>query len=59
LPALEFGKLLRDCGASEGLERVRSPRRIRGDLPDTDVIAAMAQTPRNAALHMPLQGRAR
>ena len=52
---LAFGKLLRACGAIEGLERVRftspHPRDFTGD-----VIDAMAQTPNvMPQLHMPLQ----
>jgi tRNA-2-methylthio-N6-dimethylallyladenosine synthase len=50
-----FAKLLRACGAVEGLERVRFTSPHPAAFTD-DVIHAMAQTP-NAmpALHMPLQ----
>ncbi len=50
-----FGKLLRACGAIDGLERVRFTSPHPRDFTD-DVIAAMAETP-NAmpSLHMPLQ----
>ncbi|MBV9094053.1 MAG: tRNA (N6-isopentenyl adenosine(37)-C2)-methylthiotransferase MiaB [Streptosporangiaceae bacterium] len=50
-----FGKLLRSCGAVEGLERVRFTSPHPRDFTD-DVIAAMAQTPNvMPSLHMPLQ----
>ncbi|MBI3428893.1 MAG: tRNA (N6-isopentenyl adenosine(37)-C2)-methylthiotransferase MiaB [Actinobacteria bacterium] len=50
-----FAKLIRECGAIEGLERVRFMSPHPRDFTD-DVIEAMAQTP-NAMphLHMPLQ----
>ena len=50
-----FAKLLRACGAIDGLERVRFTSPHPKDFTD-DVIAAMAETP-NAMpqLHMPLQ----
>jgi tRNA-2-methylthio-N6-dimethylallyladenosine synthase len=52
---LAFGKLLRACGAIDGLERVRFTSPHPRDFTD-DVIAAMAET-RNVMpqLHMPLQ----
>jgi tRNA-2-methylthio-N6-dimethylallyladenosine synthase len=50
-----FGKLLRSCGAIDGLERVRFTSPHPRDFTD-DVIAAMAQTPNvMPQLHMPLQ----
>ena len=50
-----FAKLLRACGAIEGLERVRFTSPHPRDFTD-DVIAAMAQTPNvMPQLHMPLQ----
>ena len=50
-----FGKLLRACGAIEGLERVRFTSPHPRDFTD-DVIAAMAETPNvMPQLHMPLQ----
>jgi tRNA-2-methylthio-N6-dimethylallyladenosine synthase len=50
-----FSKLLRACGAIEGLERVRFTSPHPRDFTD-DVIAAMAQTPNvMPSLHMPLQ----
>jgi tRNA-2-methylthio-N6-dimethylallyladenosine synthase len=50
-----FGKLLRACGAIEGLERVRFTSPHPRDFTD-DVIAAMAETPNvMPSLHMPLQ----
>jgi tRNA-2-methylthio-N6-dimethylallyladenosine synthase len=50
-----FAKLLRACGAIEGLERVRFTSPHPADFTD-DVIAAMAETPNvMPALHMPLQ----
>jgi len=50
-----FGKLLRACGAVEGLERVRFTSPHPKDFTD-DVIAAMAETPNVChQLHMPLQ----
>jgi tRNA-2-methylthio-N6-dimethylallyladenosine synthase len=52
---LAFGKLLRSCGAIEGLERVRFTSPHPKDFTD-DVIAAMAETPNVChSLHMPLQ----
>ena len=52
---LAFGKLLRSCGAIEGLERVRFTSPHPRDFTD-DVIAAMAQTSNvMPQLHMPLQ----
>ncbi|WP_415647840.1 tRNA (N6-isopentenyl adenosine(37)-C2)-methylthiotransferase MiaB [Stackebrandtia soli] len=52
---LAFGKLLRACGAIEGLERVRFTSPHPKDFTD-DVIAAMAETPNVChQLHMPLQ----
>ncbi|MDO5752176.1 tRNA (N6-isopentenyl adenosine(37)-C2)-methylthiotransferase MiaB [Arthrobacter sp.] len=52
---LAFGKLLRACGAIEGLERVRFTSPHPAAFTD-DVIAAMAQTPNvMPQLHMPLQ----
>jgi tRNA-2-methylthio-N6-dimethylallyladenosine synthase len=52
---LAFGKLLRACGAIEGLERVRFTSPHPRDFTD-DVITAMAQTPNvMPQLHMPLQ----
>src|SRR6201747_3081934 len=52
---LAFGKLLRACGAIEGLERVRFTSPHPSSFTD-DVIEAMAET-RNVmpSLHMPLQ----
>ena len=50
-----FAKLLRACGAIEGLERVRFTSPHPKDFTD-DVIAAMAETPNvMPQLHMPLQ----
>jgi tRNA-2-methylthio-N6-dimethylallyladenosine synthase len=50
-----FSKLLRACGAIEGLERVRFTSPHPRDFTD-DVIAAMAETPNVMhQLHMPLQ----
>jgi len=50
-----FGKLLRSCGAVEGLERVRFTSPHPAFFTD-DVIAAMAETPNVMhQLHMPLQ----
>jgi tRNA-2-methylthio-N6-dimethylallyladenosine synthase len=50
-----FAKLLRACGAVEGLERVRFTSPHPRDF-TTDVIAAMAETPNVCPqLHMPLQ----
>jgi tRNA-2-methylthio-N6-dimethylallyladenosine synthase len=52
---LAFSKLLRACGAVEGLERVRFTSPHPRDFTD-DVIAAMADTPNvMPQLHMPLQ----
>ena len=52
---LAFGKLLRACGAVDGLERVRFTCPHPKDFTD-DVIAAMAETPNvMPSLHMPLQ----
>ncbi|MGZ4595292.1 MAG: tRNA (N6-isopentenyl adenosine(37)-C2)-methylthiotransferase MiaB, partial [Actinomycetes bacterium] len=52
---LAFGKLLRACGAVDGLERVRFTSPHPKDFTD-DVIAAMAETPNVMhSLHMPLQ----
>ena len=52
---LAFGRLLRACGAVEGLERVRFTSPHPRDFTD-DVIAAMAETPTvMPSLHMPLQ----
>ncbi len=52
---LAFGKLLRACGAIDGLERVRFTSPHPKDFTD-DVIAAMAETPNvMPQLHMPLQ----
>ena len=52
---LAFGKLLRACGAVDGLERVRFTSPHPKDFTD-DVIAAMAETPTvMPSLHMPLQ----
>ncbi len=52
---LAFGKLLRACGAIDGLERVRFTSPHPRDFTD-DVIAAMADTPNVCPqLHMPLQ----
>jgi tRNA-2-methylthio-N6-dimethylallyladenosine synthase len=52
---LAFGKLLRSCGAIEGLERVRFTSPHPRDFTD-DVIEAMAETPNvMPSLHMPLQ----
>jgi tRNA-2-methylthio-N6-dimethylallyladenosine synthase len=50
-----FGKLLRSCGAVDGLERVRFTSPHPRDF-TADVIAAMAETPNVChQLHMPLQ----
>ena len=50
-----FAKLLRSCGAIEGLERVRFTSPHPKDFTE-DVIAAMAETPNvMPQLHMPLQ----
>jgi tRNA-2-methylthio-N6-dimethylallyladenosine synthase len=50
-----FGKLLRACGAVDGLERLRFTSPHPRDFTD-DVIAAMAETPVVCPqLHMPLQ----
>src|ERR687890_107750 len=50
-----FSKLLRSCGAVEGLERVRFTSPHPAEFTD-DVIAAMAETPNvMPSLHMPLQ----
>jgi tRNA-2-methylthio-N6-dimethylallyladenosine synthase len=50
-----FGKLLRECGEVEGLERVRFTSPHPRDFTD-DVIAAMAETPNvMPQLHMPVQ----
>ena len=52
---LAFGKLLRACGAIEGLERVRFTSPHPRDFTD-DVIEAMRDTPNvMPSLHMPLQ----
>ena len=52
---LAFGKLLRACGAIEGLERVRFTSPHPKNFTD-DVISAMAETPNVChSLHMPLQ----
>jgi tRNA-2-methylthio-N6-dimethylallyladenosine synthase len=52
---MAFGKLLRACGAVDGLERVRFTSPHPRDFTD-DVIAAMAETPNvMPQLHMPLQ----
>ncbi|MEU6712556.1 tRNA (N6-isopentenyl adenosine(37)-C2)-methylthiotransferase MiaB [Nonomuraea sp. NPDC046802] len=52
---LAFGKLLRSCGAVEGLERVRFTSPHPAAFTD-DVITAMAETPNVMhQLHMPLQ----
>lgn len=52
---LAFGKLLRACGAIEGLERVRFTSPHPSSFTD-DVIDAMAETPNvMPQLHMPLQ----
>ncbi|GAA3694869.1 tRNA (N6-isopentenyl adenosine(37)-C2)-methylthiotransferase MiaB [Arthrobacter ginkgonis] len=52
---LAFGKLLRACGAIEGLERVRFTSPHPAAFTD-DVIDAMAETPNvMPVLHMPLQ----
>jgi len=52
---LAFGRLLRDCGEIEGLERVRFTSPHPAEFTD-DVIAAMAGTPNvMPQLHMPLQ----
>src|SRR4051794_15633454 len=52
---LAFGKLLRACGAVDGLERVRFTSPHPRDFTD-DVIAAMAETGNvMPSLHMPLQ----
>ncbi|KQX63640.1 tRNA (N6-isopentenyl adenosine(37)-C2)-methylthiotransferase MiaB [Angustibacter sp. Root456] len=52
---LAFGKLLRACGAVEGLERVRFTSPHPAAFTD-DVIDAMAETPNvMPSLHMPLQ----
>jgi tRNA-2-methylthio-N6-dimethylallyladenosine synthase len=53
-----FGKLLRACGAVDGLERVRFTSPHPKDFTD-DVIAAMAETANVChSLHMPLQSGA-
>jgi tRNA-2-methylthio-N6-dimethylallyladenosine synthase len=53
--SLAFGKLLRACGAIDGLERVRFTSPHPRDFTD-DVIAAMAQTANVCPqLHMPMQ----
>src|SRR3954449_8504717 len=50
-----FGKLLRACGAIDGLERIRFTSPHPRDFTD-DVIAAMAETPNvMPQLHMPMQ----
>src|SRR3546814_18026590 len=50
-----FSKLLRACGAIEGLERVRFTSPHPAEFTD-DVIEAMAETPNVCpTLHMPLQ----
>ena len=50
-----FSKLLRACGAIEGLERVRFTSPHPAEFTD-DVIEAMAETPNvMPSLHMPLQ----
>src|SRR3546814_20549358 len=50
-----FSKLLRACGAIEGLERVRFTSPHPAEFTD-DVIEAMAETPNvMPQLHMPLQ----
>jgi tRNA-2-methylthio-N6-dimethylallyladenosine synthase len=50
-----FSKLLRSCGAIEGLERVRFTSPHPAEFTD-DVIEAMAETPNvMPSLHMPLQ----
>jgi tRNA-2-methylthio-N6-dimethylallyladenosine synthase len=50
-----FARLLRSCGAVDGLERLRFTSPHPRDFTD-DVIAAMAETPAvMPALHMPLQ----
>ena len=52
---LAFGKLLRACGAIDGLERVRFTSPHPRDFTD-DVIAAMAESPNVCPqLHMPMQ----
>jgi tRNA-2-methylthio-N6-dimethylallyladenosine synthase len=52
---LAFGKLLRACGAIDGLERVRFTSPHPRDFTE-DVIAAMAETPNvMPQLHMPMQ----
>jgi tRNA-2-methylthio-N6-dimethylallyladenosine synthase len=52
---LAFGKLLRACGAIDGLERVRFTSPHPRDFTD-DVIEAMAETPNvMPSLHMPMQ----
>ena len=52
---LAFGKLLRECGKIDGLERVRFTSPHPRDFTD-DVIAAMAETPNVCPqLHMPMQ----
>jgi tRNA-2-methylthio-N6-dimethylallyladenosine synthase len=52
---LAFGKLLRACGAIDGLERVRFTSPHPAAFTD-DVILAMAETPNvMPSLHMPLQ----
>jgi tRNA-2-methylthio-N6-dimethylallyladenosine synthase len=52
---LAFGKLLRSCGAVDGLERVRFTSPHPAAFTD-DVIEAMAETPNvMPSLHMPLQ----
>ncbi|RKS77432.1 tRNA-2-methylthio-N6-dimethylallyladenosine synthase [Motilibacter peucedani] len=53
-----FAKLLRACGAVEGLERVRFTSPHPRDFTD-DVVEAMAETPNvMPSLHMPLQSGA-
>src|SRR3954467_10839623 len=50
-----FGKLLRACGAIDGLERIRFTSPHPRDFTD-DVISAMAETPNvMPQLHMPMQ----
>ncbi|HZC73400.1 MAG TPA: tRNA (N6-isopentenyl adenosine(37)-C2)-methylthiotransferase MiaB [Jatrophihabitans sp.] len=50
-----FGKLLRECGGIDGLQRVRFTSPHPRDFTD-DVIAAMAETPNvMPQLHMPMQ----
>ena len=52
---LAFGKLLRACGAVDGLQRIRFTSPHPAAFTD-DVIAAMAETPTvMPSLHMPLQ----